>query len=260
MTLNTTGVGHVPQKNTPYERLRIKRRTRNTAIGVRGFSTRYYNQLLANHKYDNDITIDHYRDPYALTYNTRDQNDILVSKFRMNVVSPATGLKPFQDATTYGTYNFESRVSIPLNTYHKPVKSNYYHHPFNTHYQSSYMNFYPLNITTNQKYLSTGLRPKTWFSWHRLGIIALIKVGLVKLKAIAILNMVLFLLFKLNLLKLKLFLIVEFFRFHLVLKLLKFLKIVVIPKLLLPLIYIFFKMILIILKKKLNKKTYDTGN
>ncbi|VVC34766.1 Hypothetical protein CINCED_3A025774 [Cinara cedri] len=60
--------------------------------------------------------------------------------------------------------------------------------------------------------------------WQKLGILALFKVGMAKLKAFSFLKILFLLVFKL-----KLFLIAMFFKFLLVLKLMKFFKLLMIP-------------------------------
>jgi hypothetical protein len=74
--------------------------------------------------------------------------------------------------------------------------------------------------------------------WHKIGILALFKIGLVKLKVFSFLKLLFLLLFKL-----KLFLIAMFFKFLLIAKLTKLFKLIIIPLIilaLLPLIAGFF--------------------
>lgn len=66
--------------------------------------------------------------------------------------------------------------------------------------------------------------------WQKIGILALFKVGLAKLKAFGFLKILFLLVFKL-----KLFLIAVFFKFLLLLKLMKFFKLLVLPMALMPL-------------------------
>lgn len=67
--------------------------------------------------------------------------------------------------------------------------------------------------------------------WHKIGILALIKLGLVKLKVFGFLKLLFLLVFKL-----KLFLIAMFFKFLLIMKLMKFLKLLTVPLILLALL------------------------
>lgn len=67
--------------------------------------------------------------------------------------------------------------------------------------------------------------------WHKIGILALFKIGVAKLKAFGFLKVLFLLVFKL-----KLFLIAMFFKFLLVLKLMKFFKLLMIPLILLTLL------------------------
>lgn len=67
--------------------------------------------------------------------------------------------------------------------------------------------------------------------WHTIGILALIKLGLVKLKVFSFLKLLFLLVFKL-----KLFLIAIFFKFLLLMKLMKFLKLLTVPLILLTLL------------------------
>lgn len=67
--------------------------------------------------------------------------------------------------------------------------------------------------------------------WQKLGILALFKIGLAKLKAFGFLKILFLLVFKL-----KLFLIALFFKFLLISKLMKLFKLLLIPLILLPII------------------------
>lgn len=67
--------------------------------------------------------------------------------------------------------------------------------------------------------------------WHKVGIMALVKIGLAKLKAFGFLKILFLLVFKL-----KMFLIAMFFKFLLIAKLMKLFKLFMIPLILLPLL------------------------
>lgn len=66
-------------------------------------------------------------------------------------------------------------------------------------------------------------------NWRRIGAMAVIKLGLVKLKAIGFINILLFLLFKI-----KIFMAVVFFKFLSLLKFMKLFKFMIIPLLVIP--------------------------
>lgn len=66
-------------------------------------------------------------------------------------------------------------------------------------------------------------------NWRRIGVMAVIKLGLVKLKAIGFINILLFLLFKI-----KMFMAVVFFKFLSLLKILKLFKFLIIPLMVIP--------------------------
>jgi len=67
--------------------------------------------------------------------------------------------------------------------------------------------------------------------WHKIGILALVKIGLAKLKAFGFLKILFLLVFKL-----KMFLIAMFFKFLLIAKLMKLFKLIMIPLVLLTLL------------------------
>lgn len=67
--------------------------------------------------------------------------------------------------------------------------------------------------------------------WHKIGILALVKIGLAKLKAFGFLKILFLLVFKL-----KMFLIAMFFKFLLIAKLMKLFKLIMIPIVLLTLL------------------------
>jgi len=73
------------------------------------------------------------------------------------------------------------------------------------------------------------LLKKKNFDWHTIGLLTLVKVGLIKLKLFGILKILFLLLFKL-----KLILIAIFIKFHLVLKYSKLFKTLFLPLLILP--------------------------
>ncbi|XP_050441992.1 uncharacterized protein LOC126846534 [Adelges cooleyi] len=104
----------------------------------------------------------------------------------------------------HGGYHHYDRPTIPMHTYSHPV-------PIIAEYRRPHHH-------------------KSMIDWHKIGILALLKIGLVKLKIFAFLKTVFMLL-----LKLKLFLIALFFKFLLLLKLMKFLKLLLVPLLLLAL-------------------------
>lgn len=165
-----------------------------------------------------------------MTYNTGEHNqtDDFVGEYGSNLDRPVMGSEPLQDATAYGSYNFgPSPNTLPSTNYQPAIKN--YRRPLSTDNRPVDMNFHPPRMIIKPTYPTVGHRPNTGLSWQTIGIIVLVKLGLVKLKAIAVLNTVFIILFKL-----KLFLIAMLFKFHLLLKLLMFFNILVFPLYLLP--------------------------
>lgn len=74
--------------------------------------------------------------------------------------------------------------------------------------------------------------------WHKIGMLALIKLGIVKLKTIGFFNTLLLLVFKF-----KLYMIAVFFKFLLIMKLLKFFKILLVPLFLVRLLPTIFQLL-----------------
>lgn len=173
-----------------------------------------------------------YRDSYHLTHNMREHNQTVdfMGDYRLSVDNSVIGLEPLQDTTAYGSYNFGPSSNMRPNTNYQSAIKNY-RQPLNSNNEPLEMNFHSLGMNTKPIYSSTSLQTNTGLSWKTIGIMALIKLSLLKLKAITVLNKVFFILFKL-----KLFLIAAVFKFHLLLKLLIFFNILVFPLYLIPII------------------------
>lgn len=169
-----------------------------------------------------------YGDSYDLTYNTGEHNqtDDFVGKYGSNLDRPVMESELLQDATAYGSYDYSPNT--PPSTNYQPTIKNY-HRPFSTNNRPLDMNFHPPRMMVKPTYPSVDSRPYTGLSWKTIGIMVLVKLGMVKLKAIAVLNTVFIVL-----IKLKLFLMAMFFKFHLLLKFLMFFNILVFPLYLLP--------------------------
>lgn len=144
---------------------------------------------------------------YDLT-NSLDHNDAF--KHADNNLFDGIGLRPH--------YSFDNGA------YYKPIaeisSTMHYRPPLRPH------PIYPI--------LSPQTKPailkKKNFDWQTIGLLALVKLGLIKLKLFGILKILFLLLFKL-----KLFLIAIFIKFHLVLKYSKLFQTLFLPLLILPL-------------------------
>ncbi|XP_050056205.1 uncharacterized protein LOC126549859 [Aphis gossypii] len=182
-----------------------------------------------------------YHDSYDLTYNIADygskQSDSIAGIDELNK-GPGVELDPYY-STIYGPYNkrpIESKPSMD----HQPLSTNYQlqslnYQPPSTNYNPPRISYEPPKITApqspilpdpQQKIELLPLSNKSVVDWRLFTIFSLIKLGIVKLKSIAIIKILLFLLFNL-----KLLLIILFFKFLLLLKLL---KAMILPFLLVP--------------------------
>jgi len=187
-----------------------------------------------------------YHDSYDLTYNIADygnkQSDSIAGIDELNK-GPGVELDPYY-STIYGPYNkrpIESKPSMD----HQPLSMDYNilpsksYQPQSTSYQLPSLNYQPSSTNYNppsisydppkitapqspilpdpqQKIELLPLSNKSVVDWRLFAIFSLIKLGIVKLKSIAIIKILLFLLFNL-----KLLLIILFFKFLLLLKLFK---------------------------------------
>lgn len=117
------------------------------------------------------------------------------------------------DANTIGEIGFGPHYSFDNGAYYGSMVES----PLTTHYQPPLrtLPIYPiLSPQTKQSILKNKK-----FDWHTIGLLTLVKVGLIKLKLFGILKILFLLLFKF-----KLFLMVLFIKFHLLLKLSKVFK------------------------------------
>jgi len=133
---------------------------------------------------------------YDLTYGL-DQNDAL----------------NYADVNTIGEIGFGPHYSSDNGAYYGSMAES----PLTTHYQPPLrtLPIYPvLSSQTKQSILKNKK-----FDWHTVGLLTLVKVGLIKLKLFGILKILFLLLFKF-----KLFLMALFIKFHLLLKLSKVFK------------------------------------
>lgn len=101
---------------------------------------------------------------------------------------------------------------------------------FNSDQQA--LNIIPKSQSKILQYVESTM-PMNNINWRHIGIIALLKFTLVKLKALGFMNFLFLLLFKL-----KLLLIVLHFKFFILLKLIKFFKFLLLPLFFLPLLFI----------------------
>jgi len=101
---------------------------------------------------------------------------------------------------------------------------------FNSDQQA--LNIIPKSQSKILQYVES-IMPMNNINWRHIGIIALLKFTLVKLKALGFMNFLFLLLFKL-----KLLLIVLHFKFFILLKLIKFFKFLLLPLFFLPLLFI----------------------
>jgi len=184
------------------------------------------------------------------TYNNN-QNDDLAGINELPK-DPGVELDPYY-TTIYGPYPNRPPVSQPtmdqsLSTDYKLPTKNY--QPPTTNYQLPNMNYYqptnmiyqpsnygPPKITAPQKPILESPQQKietpisntsSVVDWRLIGILSLIKLGIVKLKSIAIIKLLLFLVFSL-----KLLLIPVSFK---LLLLFKFFKVMIVPFLFVPLL------------------------
>lgn len=188
-----------------------------------------------------------YHDSNDLTYNIADygskQSDSIAGIGELNR-GPEVELDPYY-STIYGPYNKRPIESQPIMD-HRPLSTDYNilpsnsYQPQSTNYQLPSLNYQPPSTNYNppsisyeppkitasqspilpdpqQKIALLPLSNKSVFDWRLVAIFSLIKLGIVKLKSIAIIKILLFLLFNL-----KLLLIILFFKFLLLLKLFKF--------------------------------------
>jgi len=135
------------------------------------------------------------------------------------------------DQTPSMDYKLPIKSYQPLTVNHQLPSSNYqlpnmnYYQPANTIYQPPGTNYEPPKITAPNKPILVSpqlkietLTPNTSsvFDWRLIGILSLIKLGIVKLKSIAIIKFLLFLVFSLKLLLIavsfKLLLLFKFFK------------------------------------------------
>lgn len=197
-----------------------------------------------------------YHDSYDLTYNIADygskQSDSIAGIGELNR-GPGVELDPHY-STIYGPYNkrpIENQPSMdhqPLITDYNILPSKSYqpqttsyqlpslnYQPPSTNYNPPNISYEPPKITAPQspflpdpqhKIALVPLSNNSVVDWRLVAIFSLIKLGIVKLKSIAIIKILLFLLFNL-----KLLLIILFFKFLLLLKLFKFM---ILPFLLVP--------------------------
>lgn len=105
--------------------------------------------------------------------------------------------------------------------------------PSNVHYVTPHINYQSTgaeqyNVHSNLQQIQM-IYDK--IDWHKIGILALFKIGLAKLKAFGFLKILFLLVFKL-----KLFLIALFFKFLLISKLMKLFKLLLIPLILLTIL------------------------
>jgi len=198
-----------------------------------------------------------YHDSYDLTYNIANygskQSDSIANIGELNR-GPGVELDPYY-STIYGPYNKRPIESQP-NMDHQPLSTDYNilppsktYQPQSTSYQLPSLNYQPPSTNYNppsisyeppkitapqspilpdpqQKMALLPLSNKSVVDWRLFAIFSLIKLGIVKLKSIAIIKILLFLLFNL-----KLLLIILFFKLLLLLKLFKFM---ILPFLLVP--------------------------
>jgi len=116
------------------------------------------------------------------------------------------------DVNTIGEIEFEPHYSFDNRAYYGSMAES----PLTTHYQPPLrtLPIYPILSQTKQSILKNKK-----FDWHTIGMLTLVKVGLIKLKLFGILKILFLLLFKF-----KLFLMAIFIKFHLLLKLSKVFK------------------------------------
>jgi len=117
------------------------------------------------------------------------------------------------DANTIGELGFGPHYTFDNGAYYGSTVES----PLTTHYQPPLRTLpvYPfLSHQTKQSILKNKK-----FDWHTIGLLTLVKVGLIKLKLFGILKILFLLLFKF-----KLFLMALFIKFHLILKLSKVFK------------------------------------
>jgi len=116
-------------------------------------------------------------------------------------------------ANKIGETGFRPHTSFNTGAYYGPILKS----PWTAHYQPPLrpLPIYP--VPSPQTKLSISKNEK--LDWHTIGLLTLVKVGLIKLKLFGILKILFLLLFKL-----KLFLVAKFIKFHLLLKFSKFFK------------------------------------
>lgn len=172
-----------------------------------------------------------YQNSYDLTYNTGDsgyrQTDIPIGGY----VGNRPGAQMIQRPIMVDGYS--SAGHMPAYTYGVPNRPGLRPIPYSDPMNHAGMN---VNMNMDTSILSHlhGLGQKFHdkkIDWQKIGILALIKIGLVKLKTFGFLKILFLMVFKL-----KLFLIAIFFKFLLLLKLMKFFKLLMIPMFLLPLV------------------------
>lgn len=164
-------------------------------------------------------------DTYS-TYNVKKQRyNQAYNPIRVNILNKGAGSESdYQDTNVYGSPYYGLQGSFTPIVDNKPLSNNNYQPSINTD-----INKYPSVPIPQEKVLNVYDKMKV--DWKTMSIMALIKLGLVKIKAFGIINFLLFLLFKL-----KFVLFAAFFKILLILKFIKFFKILVLSLWLSPIL------------------------
>lgn len=186
---------------------------------------------------DTDITVAEedgsagYQDSYDMSYNTAPGN-----------ANHGTGWSPATQPVSYsgmmGRPPYGMAAPYPYPGGQPVVAPGYKHHvTYGGNMAPAYMNGHrpagQYNMHSNLHQQIQMIFDK--IDWQKVGILALFKIGLAKLKAFGFLKILFLLVFKL-----KMFLIAMFFKFLLIAKLMKFFKLLMIPLILVTLLPMLF--------------------